>query len=669
MEQRYSRLYTQAGMLYAEASPVIIEAGTVLADSLTKKVLVQLKFRNISDREITSLLACILPLDASGEAQDKAVEYLYNNLSIPRDESFGAGAAVVMPNTEVRSYKVRVGKVCFADGSEWQGQEDYFAPLPAPERLENAFDDEEMSRQFRISYGEDCIYLASEAKDLWFCTCGAVNHADESKCHKCRRVHSALKNINVDSLRSETTKRLSSEMQQEAEEDIENTEKRSKLLKLLAIIVPVVLILVILLATLPGYFARKNNYAKAAALLEQGEYDQAQQLYEELGDYEDSRELAEKEIPYRRAVYIMDCAAKGDTDGLVMLGLKRSELGEGETVSTALYRKASEMFAALGDYKDCAAQSAAADKAVSAYFEGLISDSYDAAVKLLKEKSFCQARDAFLGLGEYKDSREMVSECIYRKAEMLSELNEKYSMDGIFCSLSTVTGEKSVFYIPQEVYIQLGSGISTDIRDICGPDGVEINYEEPPEDYLSFREAVSSLYASLGQFKDSADKSGFEADEVDQSESFYALISEGKLSEALTWLNDFGGEFADRDQWASFIGLYLPFCGSWEFDSGDPSLFPRTVGADVQCAAITTAVFLSEDGGAVLRVCMDGNDDYPIELQPTLQENGSISFFVSPDGVTTFYLVINNSGMLNYSQYNNNYPTGQPQSAVYSKAE
>ena len=362
-------------MLYAESSPVIIPAGTVLADSLTKKVLVQLKFKNISDKEISSLIAYILPLDASGKAPDKAVEYRYNALSIPRHESFGAGTAVVMPNTGVRSYKVRVGQVCFADGSRWEGKEDYFAPLPAPERLEKAYDDEEMSHQFRISYGEDCVYLASEAKDLWFCTCGAVNHEGEIKCHKCRRVYSALKNISVDSLRSETSKRLSSEMQQEAEEDIENTEKRSKLLKLLAIIIPVVLILVILLATLPGYFARKNNYAKAAALLEQGEYDQAQQLYEELGDYEDSRELAEKEIPYRRAAYIMDCAAKGDTDGLVMLGMKRSELGEEETVSTALYRKASEMFAALGDYKDSAAQSAAAEKAISDYYEGLLSDS------------------------------------------------------------------------------------------------------------------------------------------------------------------------------------------------------------------------------------------------------------------------------------------------------
>ncbi len=670
MEERYSRLYSQGGMLYDESSPIVISAGTLLSDALTRKVLVQLKFKNISEKEVSSLTACILPLNAEGEEKYNAVEYKYTSLNAHRDDSFGSNTAVVMPDTAVRSYKVRISLVCFADGSRWEGREEYFSPLPAPKRLEAALDDEELSRQFRISYGKDCNYMSSEARDLWFCTCGAINHADEPKCHRCRRVHSALKNINLASLRFETSKRITSEKKQEEEESIENSERRGKLIKLLTVLVPAVLIIAVLLATLPGYFIRKNNYAKAVSLLEAGEYDYAQQAFEELGDYEDSRLLAEKEIPYRRAVYIMSCAEKGDTDALVMLGMKRSELGEEETVSTALYRRAAEMFAALGDYKDSAAQSAAAEKAVSDYYESLLSDSYDLAAALLNEKKFCQARDAFAALGDYKDSQSMVTECIYRKAEMLFGLTEKYSMEGITCSLSTVTGEKSVFYIPQEIYIRLGSGISTDIREICANDGVEINYESSPsEGFLPFCDALSSLYASLGDYKDSAGQLGSATEAGDYTKPFYAFIEEGKLAEALTWLNEFSGEFAERDRWVNFISIYLPFCGTWRFDSGDPTLVPRTLGVNAPCSSIATAVFLSENGGAVLRIYIEGNTDYPIELQPGITKDGTVSFSYSPDGITTFYLVINNAGKISYSQHNSNFSSDEILCAVFAKAE
>ena len=668
MEEKYTRLYSQDGMLYAASSPVIISAGALLSYTLAKKLLVQLKFKNISDKEIVSLTVYIQPLDASGEAKDRVVEYKYSNLNACRDDSFGANTAVVMPNTSVRSYKVRVGLVHFADGSIWQGEEEYFSPLPAPTRLENALEDEELTHQFRISYGEDCNYMLSEKDDLWFCTCGAINHSDELKCHRCRRVHAALKNINISSLRSEASRRISSEKKYEAEENIENSEKRAKLIKLLAILIPIVLIIAVLLATLPGYFGRKNNYAKAVSLLEAGEYDYAQQAFEALGDYEDSRELAEKEIPYRRASYIMSCAEKGDTDGLVMLDMKRSELSEEETVSTALYRKAAEMFALLGNYKDSAEQSAAAEKAISDYYDGLLSDSYNSAVALLNEKNFWQARDAFAALGEYKDCPTMMNECIYQKAEALLQLTEKYSMEGIFCSLSTVTGEKSVFYIPQNIYIKLGSDISTDLREICAKDGVEINYEAPPaEGFLPFCDAVSSLYASLGDYKDSAGKSGSAADAGDYTKPFYTFIKNGKLSDAMTWLSEFSGEFPDRDRWASFIGLYLPFCGTWQFDTGDPTLIPRTLGVNAPCNSITTAVFLTEDGGAKLRIYLEGNADYTIELQPNIKDNGTITFGASPDGITTFYLVINNAGKINYSKYDNNSNSNETQCAVYAK--
>ena len=668
MEERYARLYSQSGMLYQESSPVVISAGAVLSDSYTRSILVQLKFKNISNKEISSLGVCILPLNAGGDIAGDVVEYSYNKLDALRDDSFGTNTAVVMPNNTVRSYKVKVRLVRFSDGSSWQGAEEYFAPLASPKRLENALGDDELCRQFRISYGGDCNYLSSEESDLWFCTCGAINRNSEAKCHRCRRVYSALKGISISALKSEASKRVASEKKYEAEEDSENTEKRAKMIKLFAVLIPIVIILTVLLATLPSYYGRISDYENAKELLENGKYDQAQEAFEKLGDYEDSRELAEKEIPYRRAEYIMNCAQSGDTDGLVMLGMKRSELGENETVSTALYGKAAEMFTALGDYKESAEKAAEAEKAIEDYYDSVLLDSYNEAVALFNENSFCEARDAFAALGDYKDSATMVKECIYKKAELLLALTDKYSMEGIYCSLSTVTGEKSVFYIPQSIYIKLGSGISADIREICASDGVEINYEDAPESgYLPYCDAVASLFASLGDYKDSAEKSGNATEAGDYTKPFYELISAGKNDEALTWLNEFKGEFPEREAWTNLISYYLPYCGTWQFDNGDPTLITTTLGLNFSCNTVTTVVFLSDNGGARLCVYPEGNTGLSIELAPSVKEDGSVTFSASPDGVTVFYLVINNAGNLSYSKYNSNVKTSETQCAVYKK--
>ncbi len=44
MAERYTKLYTLESALYAEGAPVIIAAGALLDDSVTRRTLVQLKF-------------------------------------------------------------------------------------------------------------------------------------------------------------------------------------------------------------------------------------------------------------------------------------------------------------------------------------------------------------------------------------------------------------------------------------------------------------------------------------------------------------------------------------------------------------------------------------------------------------------------------------------------
>ena len=47
MSERYTKLFTLPARLYAEGSPVIIEAGALSKDNDTGRVFAQLRFRNM----------------------------------------------------------------------------------------------------------------------------------------------------------------------------------------------------------------------------------------------------------------------------------------------------------------------------------------------------------------------------------------------------------------------------------------------------------------------------------------------------------------------------------------------------------------------------------------------------------------------------------------------
>ncbi len=63
MSERYSKLFSLPENLYTEGSPVIIAAGALLKDNSTGKLLVQLKFRNISDCVINAVKVKINAFD------------------------------------------------------------------------------------------------------------------------------------------------------------------------------------------------------------------------------------------------------------------------------------------------------------------------------------------------------------------------------------------------------------------------------------------------------------------------------------------------------------------------------------------------------------------------------------------------------------------------------
>ena len=661
MAERYERKYALAHRLYADGAPVIIAAGALLDDTLSRRRLVQLKFLSVAEKKIASVRVSVTPLGAAGEEHSAPVEYLYADVNAARDAEFGQKSAVVLPESDTASFTVSVTEVIYADGSRWDGTGAAWTALHMPRTLADALGGEEVAGQFAIRYGSDCVMMPEDERGLWVCACGAINCEAEAKCHRCRRVYAALKNINLSSLRSESEHRVETEKQQDVEEKQEKKSARKKLVIALAVIIPILIIAAAALCTVPRYLKQQDDYAAAVALLDAGKYDEAESAFTALGSYGDAEEYAEKTVPYKKALYIMDCAKNDDVAGLLALGLKRSDIAEGETVSVALYREADKLFAALGDYADCAAQRETAQKAIADYFDEQKRGAYDAAQALLDEGCYLKARDAFLAMGDYKDSADMAKESMYRRAEALCDVIDKYFMEGVTAALSDTDGEKSVFYIPQSVFAELGNDVSSDIREIVRADGAEINIADAPESGTEpICQAVSEEFAALGDYKDSAEQMQRAIDAGDFTKPFYQKCADGDLLGAYQWLADYKGEFDMREQWLNVLQYYLPYCGTWELYQGDPTLIAQTSGLTLGCGSFTSKVII-DDTSARLVIYPTGGEDYPLELSAVV---GSNTFTVSPDGVTTYCALISNLGRFTYTKYNSLVTN---QSCEYSK--
>ena len=632
-------LYVLPTALYAENSPVLVYAGALVMDRFSEKVFVNLRLRNLDEREVIAAAVYIQPYGPWGEPYPQEVIYRYNSLKAAHDQEFGGKKLIPMPDNNVRSFQVFISEVTFADYSTWKNEKP-FEPVGRAKSLEEGLGGEEAAKMFTARYGSDACFMPLLEKEIWYCTCGAINRNDREKCYNCRRNRDAFQKVNYETLKADARKRADAEKQEEAKAQKKKKDKGRLLLKIALVILPILLAAALIFSTVPPFLARREAYSNAQTLLSAGKYEEAQEMFAQLGDYLDAKELAEKGVQYQKAMAVFEGAKKADPSVLPLVGLTRNDVADTENLSMLLYTKAKELLEPLGNYQEAEESIKQINAAFEEYEEQKILGRYNEACRLLEEGEYLGARDAFLALGSYKDSVEMAKEALYRRASEALAFCEENKTRGIFVFPSDDKAVKSQVSMPGHVLTELGSDNVYQLKQCFVKDGVEFAYEDTPsqDGLLPVCDAVAAEFDALGEYKDSKDLAARARAAGDYTDEFYQLLADGELEKAHQWLQDYDDPIPNRENYADWIVTYYSYCRRWKLTGGDALLIPYSAGNTDDKFLVEFSPRITIVGDEVTMHLGDDAGTYSVELKAEL---GSTEFTYQPDDATYFTVIIN----------------------------
>ena len=415
MSERFERLFSLTGNLYAESSPVIIAAGALLKDTETGKILAQLKFKSISPKPIKAIKVQISPLDTVGKPLGEKITYDYLDLNVDRDMEFGQKKAIPVINPATRSFTAEVTEVAFEDNSVWTMDGAAWTPLPKRVALEKAVGNQELAKQYRIQYGEKAWYKPVKGDKIWICTCGAVNAEEEDKCHTCGNEAAALFSCDYEKLKADASKRV----------EVETAVKKKnsqKVKRLTAIVVPVFIIIVASILLVTKVFIPNQKYKQAADLLAAGDYIEAIHEFTALNGYKDSEDQA------------------------VIAGYRQAEA----LFETGDYDNAIKWFQLLADnnYFDSAQRVEEVKDAKEREEEAAKKEeNYDKALKLVETGDYYTAFRIFLELNDYEDSKQYVSDLKRQHPFACAEIGDVFYFGTYEQDNSTDNGQESIEWV------------------------------------------------------------------------------------------------------------------------------------------------------------------------------------------------------------------------------
>ena len=285
MADRFEKLYEQGKRLYKTESPVVIEAGALLKDTVSEEILIQLNFHSVSDKKIKALKVIISVFDVMGNEKENKVEYQYLDLQISNGDYFGSKKAIMLSDKSIRSFEIESYSVVFDDDSIWEsGELDDIKEMPIPKHLSEFFGDAEQIEQYSIETTRFAKNIPEQYEELWCCTCGELNRTE--LCTKCN-VHKGLvfekldKEAIIHSLESrlEREKIERAQIAEEERRKAEEIEKakiiKQKQIKKYGIIAGIIVVIILILSIVISSVNTNKSIAQIEKYIEGKQYEHA----------------------------------------------------------------------------------------------------------------------------------------------------------------------------------------------------------------------------------------------------------------------------------------------------------------------------------------------------------------------------------------------------------
>lgn len=308
MNDRFSKLFSIPSNLYTENSPLLITAGVLLKDNSTQKILVQLKLKNLIEKNIIALNVSINGYSLTNELTDNITNYQMLDFNAGYRVEFGQKSPIFLANNNTRSYTIRINEVVFADKTTWICDDDAeWLPIPEQLKLSEYFKDQEISEQYKRETNKSAVFRPTEYKDLWLCCCGSINKNDKTHtgCSSCvTQKDKIFKCLDIETLKNNNASYKLELSKQQEKEKAETTKKKRKIILLSSISVIIIIMLIITFSISNSIQA--NKYEHAINLLEQENYAEAISVFSDLNHYKDSYEM-KYAISYYQNNEICDC--------------------------------------------------------------------------------------------------------------------------------------------------------------------------------------------------------------------------------------------------------------------------------------------------------------------------------------------------------------------------
>lgn len=115
MNERFVKFYTLTQNDYSHEKEclAVCIGGALLFDKQQRRIVGQLKFRNLSKSNIILLKVSVTAYDDNNNVVEKIKGYVYRDINVPSGAEFGGNRAIVFSNPRIRRMSVEINDVIF----------------------------------------------------------------------------------------------------------------------------------------------------------------------------------------------------------------------------------------------------------------------------------------------------------------------------------------------------------------------------------------------------------------------------------------------------------------------------------------------------------------------------------------------------------------------------